>query len=305
MKRFLRWTLILVLLLLAAGVAIPLILRSRIHQTPSWYPLKTLDAAAQQAAANRAVRSLQTAFSQASAAQAAETRARVAVAQSQPPATAPSAEPITIHFSESELNAFFQKWETMFGWDEKMGNYLKDPTIVMNGNDLILAATVTTKDLNTLLSLHFEPRMLDGKLSVNLVKVMAGTLPLPRAYFGGYVRKLENALTEKLPEMRREADITPQGWANRPAVEAAMSELVLHALHDEPAEPVLFLPDLARGGSHALPVRVVDVSVSDKVLTLTVTHMDRAQRDELLARLQTGEPTQTASNSLDHHADTP
>jgi hypothetical protein len=302
MRRFLRWMLILVLLLLAIGVAVPLFLRSRLHETPSWYPLKMLDAAAQRAASNRAVQSLQAAFSQASAAQAAETQSRLAAKGPQSTgAAADSTAPITLHFSEAELNGFFQNWDQLFGWEAKLGKYFKDPVIVMDGQDLILASKVTTSDLNTLLSLHFEPRMEDGKLRVDLMKVMAGTLPLPQAYYGRYLDKLESSLNEKLPQMRREANISPEGWANRPAVEAAMSELLLHALHDEPAQPVLFLPDMARGSSHALPVRVTQVGIVDKVLTLTITHMDRVQRDELLARLQ-AEPTQTAMRPT--HANT-
>src|SRR5665213_4169519 len=135
MKRILPWALILV-----AAIAVGLIIaRQRVHQMPSWYPHRITDPVARRAAANSAEHSLIDAFNAASAAQAAETRARLAAAareNEKSPAQADAGRrPITLHFSEQELNAFFDKWEREFGWKEKAGKTIQDPACLLYTSD--------------------------------------------------------------------------------------------------------------------------------------------------------------------------
>jgi hypothetical protein len=115
---------------------------------------------------------------------------------------------------------------------------------------------------------------------------MAGTLPLPRKAFSGYADKLIDILEEKLPQYREEAQIDPRGWANGAAVSAAMSELLIHIFRDEPAEPVLFIPEKVGHESRSLPVQVIGVEISDKTLILTLQPMDARQRTALLAHIR-------------------
>ena len=65
-----------------------------------------------------------------------------------------------------------------------------------------------------------------------------------------------------------------------------MTELLSHSLNDEPAEPVLFLPDQIGHSPRSLPVVITDIKLADKVLTIVVEPMDSMRRSALLKHLQ-------------------
>ena len=78
-------------------------------------------------------------------------------------------------------------------WKDHYSAYVDDPVLVLQDNRLILAGTV--KEMDTVVSVHFEPVLdADGKLRLNLVRVMGGKLPLPRAFWDGYRQKLCDAM---------------------------------------------------------------------------------------------------------------
>jgi hypothetical protein len=280
MKRFLRWTLIFVLLLLAAVVSVPLFVRHRVYALPEWYPKAHQSKAAQAAAANRADQKLIQARSEIVGAYAAQTRAARAGTQ---PTSLPAAQ-LGIKLSEDEINSWIPKWEDELGWSGGADQHFSDPTIVFNEDEIILAATV--KDWKTIVSLHFVPRLQNGKLLLTLRSVMAGTLPLPRVAWSSYQDRLVESVQARLPEFRREAAIDANGRANTAAVSAAMTELLLHMVNDEPAEPVLFLPDQIGHSPRSLPVVITDIKLADKVLTIVVEPMDAARRGALLKHLR-------------------
>jgi hypothetical protein len=88
--------------------------------------------------------------------------------------------------------------------------------------------------------------------------------------------------------------VTGNGTVNIDAVSAGLTEALLRVLHDEPAEPVIFLPVAGHG---AVPARLTDVSVQDQTLSLTVRPMTPAERAAFLARVKGGagrRPPQTA-----------
>ena len=93
---------------------------------------------------------------------------------------------------------------------KRAGKYLQDPMIVLQDGEIILAATVNNKDWNSIMSLHFEPKLQSGKLDMRAASVMAGMLPVPKSYFSSYVEKFTGILEKKLPAMRHDAEIGPR-----------------------------------------------------------------------------------------------
>ena len=72
-----------------------------------------------------------------------------------------------------------------------------------------------------------------------------------------------------------------------------MSRLFMNALDDEPADPTIFLPTTSSTGLK-VPVRLYDVSIEDKTLTLSVLPLTSAESNQLHGRLKETKPTQTA-----------
>jgi uncharacterized protein YpmS len=201
---------------------------------------------------------------------------------SRPAATKP-ADTTTIEFSQDELNAFFQKWVASAGWSEKFGKYVADPAIFLQDGRIILAGTV--KELGgTVASVHFEPRIdANGKLDLRLARVLGGNLPLPKAVWASQRDRLAQVAVQQLPHWQQHASMTGNGTVNIDAVSAGLAEALLHVLHDEPADPVIFLPVAGHG---AIPARLTDVAVQDQTLSLTVRPMTPAERTAFLARVK-------------------
>jgi hypothetical protein len=159
----------------------------------------------------------------------------------------------------------------------------------------VIAAKV--RDMNTVASLHFEPRVTeDGLLNLRLVRILGGKLPLPEAVLSKYRTRMSDAMAQNLPRWQRTAAIDSGGTPNASAVAAAMGRLALHVLEHEPADPVLFLPLVdANLRPRSVAVRLTDVRIEDRTLTLTVEPMSGAQRAELLKRIREGSPVASAS----------
>src|SRR4051794_14892880 len=268
--------LLVVLIAIGAGVGWYLL-----HGRPSWYDGVAPDPAARQAAAVRAENELKRTIDWA-ASQQAEERAALYAARTSPttPATsAPTTGPatrrsLTVTFSEQELNAAFEKWETAYDWRDAYGDYISNPRIVLHEGRLIVAGDV--KDMGTLISLHFHPRVDEkGRLLLELERILGGRLPLPESAFDGYRGRLEQKVRASLPGLQGGAKFKPDGSANEKAVAACFAELLLHVLEREAAEPVLFLP--ANQGA-CVPVKLTDVAIDGKSIALTVQLMNAEGR---------------------------
>src|SRR5205823_2534515 len=94
------------------------------------------------------------------------------------------------------------------------------------------------------------------------------------------------SLRRNMPQWQATARIDDAGSANFAAMAATMGRLVFAATENRAAEPVLFLPLVERG--RAVPVRVVDVHVSDEKLTLLVEPLTATQRRDFLSRVRIG-----------------
>src|SRR5205823_4036246 len=143
-----------------------------------------------------------------------------------------------------------------------------------------------------ILSVHFKPSLdSDGRLRLQLERVLAGRLPLPMSMWSRYRSSLERTIQRNLPRFQRQAKMDPSGATNAPAVSAAMSKLLLAVLHDESADPVILLP---LDDKHFLPTQVTAVSITDSALNITVDAMTEPQRREFLAKVREPYAAQTA-----------
>src|SRR5438874_899848 len=90
------------------------------------------------------------------------------------PATSPDA--ITVTFTDTELNAFFEKWSNFQNWKASYEQYVQDPIVILKDGRVILAGKL--KDADLIASLHFEPKITpDGQLDLQLVRVLGGSFP--------------------------------------------------------------------------------------------------------------------------------
>jgi hypothetical protein len=154
---------------------------------------------------------------------------------------------------------------------------------VLQDGRLILAGRL--RDVDAVTSVHFEPNIDEnGKLRLRLARVLAGKLPLPQAAFQKYQEQAAAGVQRRLPWWRRAAAIDATGVPNSSAISAAMGQLLIDVLNDQPTEPVLFVP-LIDGGK-TIPARLSHVKIADQSLTLTVQPMAAHERTELLRRIR-------------------
>jgi hypothetical protein len=291
MKKWTKRILISLAVLGVLGVAFMVGARHLQTSKPEWYPKGAPDPAAIAAAAKSMQNKLFRVQGWAASSRAKETRAANGIPTSQADIDGDPAPAETITFTGAEFNAFFARWDDDRKWSDRYKGHVSDPVLVLRDNRIILAATV--KDMNSVVSAHFEPRLVpdpdskdpnDKKLKLEVAGVASGRLWLPEFTWVGYRDKLVALMNRKIEQARPEVNIHPDGSANEAAVIVAMNTLLLHALNDEPAEPVLFLPhDQAKTG---YPVKLTDVKVANDSITLTVVPLSARERTELLASLR-------------------
>jgi hypothetical protein len=289
-----KWTkrIVIALAVLAVvGVAFMAGARYLATSKPEWYPKGAPDPAAVAAAAQSMQNKLFRVQGWAASSKAKETRGGNGIPTSEADVDGDPTPAETITFTEAEFNAFFSRWDSDQKWSDRYKGHVSDPVLVLRDNRIILAATV--KDMNAVVSAHFEPKLIpdpeatdekDKKLKLQVAGVASGRLWLPEFTWGGYRDKLANLMTRKMEESRPNVDIHPDGSANEAAVIVAMNTLLLQALNNEPSEPVLFLPhDQSKTG---YPVKLTDVKVANDSISLTVVPLNAKERQELLATLR-------------------
>src|SRR5258705_6177833 len=161
------------------------------------------------------------------------------------------AKPMTVTFSEEELNA-----SLLHTFKDRLDEYVEDVGIFLGDGTIILAGQI--KDSGYVVSFHFEPKIDEqGKLHLRLVRSYGGALPVPQSMVNAQFDRVRAALKNRLPAWQESAALDARG-ANNSAVAAAMGKLILSAIDDKPAEPVLFMPDES---GHSLPLPLVDIQV--------------------------------------------
>ena len=275
MKRIFYTAVVLVL----AGVALLFGANELRKRKPEWYPAGAPDAGAISAAANRMTQKMagiQAWVASSHAQQSRKVRNTVGPTGDVDGNPDPSK---TIELTEEEFNAFFNAWDKNQHWSDRYDQHIADPVLVLQDDRIILAATV--KEADTIVSVHLEPRLDEkGMLRLRIVRVMGGRMPLPQAFWDRYRQTVSNMMIHKLDQLRPAAQIRDDGAANPAAVGAAMNRLLLHAINDEPAEPVLFLP------RDYFAVKLTELKVKDKTFTMTVAPMTADERAGLIGRIR-------------------
>ena len=222
----------------------------------------------------------------------AQRRAALAAAAKRQPDTRPL-EPLTLSFTQDELNAFYDEWDRAYGWSDHYKDHMTDVGIALHDHELILAATMT--ETGIVVSVHLRPDLEDGKLQGRL-RMTGGTLPLPKAVWEGYRDKIRVPLQENLPSLQAGARVSPDGSASDALVAASLSEMLLHVLKGEPADPILFLPYLQDFKRRTFPVKVTALTIEGERMTLTVKPLTNGERQALVSHVR--EPYASAGHDV-------
>jgi hypothetical protein len=292
MKLLKRLIVVLAVLLGAALVALAVGI-FLFRAEPTWYHPVALPAEEREAAAQRATNKLAMIQNQAARARAAERMANSTTGgETMTTGTLPSDSAITVTFTDVELNAFFDKWIAWNNWKAAYDPYIADPVLVLDDARLIVAARV--KELDTVASLHVRPRVDEqGRLRLEVERVLGGKLPLPESVLGDYRARLSRSIAQRLPRWRAMSALDRTGAPNSPLILATMSGLLVNVLDERPADPVLFLPLV---GQRAVPVKLTHVRIEDHAMTLTVEPLDAQDRAALLEHVKRGLPSRNALN---------
>jgi hypothetical protein len=196
------------------------------------------------------------------------------------PTTLPGA--TTFSFTDDELNALFNKWAELYHWKDVFSSVVQDPMIALHDGRIIFAGKVTLKGVDTIVSIHFAPTITsDGKLNLKLAEILGGKLPLPKDTVISPMRqRIVQQISASLPSLQSRAKLGTEGAANDAAVNALLCQTLLHTLNDEPAAPVIFLPQFSRGNK--VPFKVTDVSIVENTISFTVIPMTAAERTNLI-----------------------
>jgi len=207
-----------------------------------------------------------------------------------PDATQPVA-PITLSFTQDEINSFLWKWSQQY--KSTYEHYITNPYVSVEDGSIVLMGTVP--EFDRVVSAFFEPRLDDkGMLHSDLASVKMGSLPLPEALFSSKRDKVEKALKTRLPNWQNHARIDPTGLANSDAQSAWLGKLVLQLLDHQPSPAVVFVHT---ENSTTVPVRLTNVTVEKGALTITVQPMSAQERADLLDQIRTPQQSSTASST--------
>jgi hypothetical protein len=205
-----------------------------------------------------------------------------------PDATQPVA-PITLSFTQDEINSFLWKWSQQY--KSTYEHYVTNPYISVEEGSIVLMGTVP--EFDRVVSAFFEPKLDDqGMLHSDLASVKLGSLPLPEAIFSSKRQKVETALKTRLPNWQNHAKIDPTGLANSDAQAAWLGKLVLQLLNHQPSPGVVFVHTEK---STTVPVRLTKVAVEKGALTITVQPMTAQERAQLLEQIRTPQQSSTAN----------
>jgi hypothetical protein len=274
-----------IVVLLLGGVIVVVGAWFMLRGVPEWYKPNTGTPEQMQIAARNAEDMFTRLTNWAASAHARRVRAALTTSQASIALAHEPSEPFQIQFTDQELNAFFDKWADVNGRREYLEQYIAEPRLVLRNNQLILAGTV--KEMNLVVSMEFAPRIDEqGRLQMNLVRVLGGILPMPAALYARPRRKIGRLLESNLPVYQNSATIADDGAANASASAAGMNKLLLAVLNGDSADPVLFVPYDLRNINRTLPVKITALSIENNTLTVTAEQMTAAERAAFLRNLR-------------------
>lgn len=277
LKRLLRiFALVLLLCALAAGVLYHLSTRMPAGYTPAYLTDAQIAEAARIVDTQKFPRLLNLASE-------ARNNANLAVKSG---TTQAAIVPLTITFTQDELNASLWKWTNKHRASYEP--YVKQPLIKLEEGRIILMGTVPEYD--KVLSVHLVPAIDEQGLHCTLDSVRIGTLPLPQGLFNKQRARVEASLKARLPAWQSAARMDATGVTNSDFDAAATARMVLQILDHKPSPAILLLPKLDSPGK-SIPVRLTHLQVEQGALTITVQPL---QPEERLALLETVKPSPQA-----------
>ena len=264
----------------------------RVRGTPDWLRRPIASAEERAAAANRMDQKILEALSVTREwGEPEATQPTTSTAGDKRPAASQRFTQLKVSFTEDELNASFQKWDQLYHWTDRYKKYVQDPSIVLHEGKIIVAGN--SEEVGTVVSLHFDPKLNEkGQLDLRLSSVLAGRFSLPQFAFEKYRTSARTKLKSVLPELQRKAKFEPDGSANSDAMAAAMGKLFLRVLDNQPGEPVLFLPVKNK---RSVPVKLTNVTIENKELTLTVKPLNAKERLAVLEEIRERYDKETAT----------
>lgn len=280
-RRLLKITVVVVLLLILALAGGGLYVWRGIKAVPAFYRVLPLEGAARLEAiesVERKVLNLQADLDRAYA----ESQATKAAEGDERPASDPSRAPILVNFSGPEIDTYFRKWLEEAGHAARIQRYMEDPRIGVADGYVILAGRMP--EFGAVVSFHFLPLADQNGVQLRLEGVYAGRIRLPEMALDKFRDLSVEALGEQLPELRRQADISPEGFANEAAILAASQSQLIDLLEGRPIEPLYtFVPLPGRG---LVPSRISELTVEGAELVVGVELLDRDGRESLLAQIR-------------------
>ena len=116
--------------------------------------------------------------------------------------------------------------------------------------------------------------------------VYAGRIRLPDMALEKFRNLSVEALGERLPELRKQAEISPEGFANEAAILASSQTQLINLLQGRAIEPLYtFVPLPGRG---LAPSRISEMAVVEDELVVGVELLDTAGSQELLEQIRRG-----------------
>jgi hypothetical protein len=283
MKRWVRRSLIWVGGALAVALVLSVVGLRMFRASPAWYGEAEVPEAQREHYANAAENKMIRAQNWAQELRADEVRlARASESGASRPATRAAGE-MTFALDQREINALLDKWSVMHGWKRQYEKFIDRPRVLLRDNSIIFAGRVS--DINSVVSFQLLPGIdQQGRLNFELVRVMGGKLPLPESFWGPWRDKAAAEIDDRLPTLRRQANISPTGAANSSAMAAVMGNLFLKIAQQQPVDAIVFLPLAEKNES--VPVRITSIDVADGELSISVQSLTAAQRTALLNRIK-------------------
>ncbi|MGF1635360.1 MAG: hypothetical protein ACFCVE_16050 [Phycisphaerae bacterium] len=188
-------------------------------------------------------------------------------------------EPVQIELSESQINAFFQKWLAFGENRQTFERYLREPYISLMDGHVVLSGKPPGQE--RVVSLHVAAEVSDeGPLTLELEKVTVGRMPIPQSFYDEERRQLIGKLESAIPGLTDRANVDADGVANYQAVAALMARDLVAILEGERVETVLFTTLGAT--DNFVPTRIQQLELTDESVTALVDVMKRERRNTYL-----------------------
>jgi hypothetical protein len=288
MKKFLKITAVVLLLLVVGLAGAGLYVWRGVKAVPAFYRSEPLEGEERLRAiesVERKVLNLQSVLDRAYA------RAHADAPEEAQPASRPAEqvlgvstdEEIEVSFTGPELDTYFRKWLQETGYAPRLARYMNNPRIGIDDGRVILAGRMN--EFDAVVSLYFLPVVEeDGAVHLRLDGVYAGRIPLPDMALEKFRTQVVEALGERSGELRDEADISPDGFANEAAILLSSSRQLLELFEGQEVDRLIaFLPLPGRG---FVPARVSELAVNEQDLALGVELLTEAEQADLLKELR-------------------